>query len=225
MAMGLLLVLAVGLRALLAAPPAAASDRPLLYVGSRGAAVVALQHSLTRVHYDVGPVDGIFGYNTYHGVVAFQKVNGLERDGIVGPKTRRALRHPVQPRARHGTASWAVEIDLTRQVLYLTRNGAISRILDASTGSGRRYRHERSWHRALTPTGAFRIARRIDHWHRSSLGRLYRPSYFHYGYAIHGSTSVPAYPASHGCVRVTLPVMDRMWSKISVGMPVWIYRS
>src|SRR5215471_3024034 len=27
-------------------------------------------------------------------------------------------------------------------------------------------------------------------------------------------TSVPAYPASHGCVRMTVPTMDRMWSSL-----------
>ena len=187
--------------------------------------MVALQRSLSRLHYDVGPVDGIFGYSTYHGAVAFQKVNGLERDGIVGPRTWRALRHPLRPRALHRTPGWGVEIDLSRQVLYLTRNGAVARILDASTGSGRRYRQEGSWHRAVTPMGSFRITRRIDGWRRSSLGRLYRPGYSHYGYAIHGSDSVPPYPASHGCVRVTIQAMDGLWARIRIGMPVWIYRS
>jgi lipoprotein-anchoring transpeptidase ErfK/SrfK len=44
------------------------------------------------------------------------------------------------------------------------------------------------------------------------------------GYAIHGSTSVPSYPASHGCVRVTLPAMNRLWSSLRIGMPVHVYR-
>jgi hypothetical protein len=54
---------------------------------------------------------------------------------------------------------------------------------------------------------------------------MYRPNYFHGGYALHGMTSVPAYPASHGCVRMTVPAMDRMWSSLWIGMPVAIYRS
>jgi lipoprotein-anchoring transpeptidase ErfK/SrfK len=54
---------------------------------------------------------------------------------------------------------------------------------------------------------------------------MYRPDYFHGGYAVHGMTSVPAYPASHGCVRMTVPAMDRMWSSLWVGMPVAIYSS
>ena len=50
-------------------------------------------------------------------------------------------------------------------------------------------------------------------------------NYFYGGYAVHGMTSVPAYPASHGCVRMTVPTMDRMWSSLRAGMPVAIYNS
>jgi N-acetylmuramoyl-L-alanine amidase len=35
---------------------------------------------------------------------------------------------------------------------------------------------------------------------------------------------VPAYPASHGCVRVTVPAMNRLWPLLRVGMPVSVYR-
>jgi lipoprotein-anchoring transpeptidase ErfK/SrfK len=39
---------------------------------------------------------------------------------------------------------------------------------------------------------------------------LWRPNNLWRGYAVHGSTSVPAYPASHGCVRVAVPAMNRL---------------
>lgn len=42
---------------------------------------------------------------------------------------------------------------------------------------------------------------------------------------VHGSTSVPAYPASHGCVRVTVPVMDRLWGLLTIGTRVSVYRT
>jgi N-acetylmuramoyl-L-alanine amidase len=54
---------------------------------------------------------------------------------------------------------------------------------------------------------------------------MHRPSYFYGGYAVHGMTSVPAHPASHGCVRMTVPAMNRMWPSLRIGMPVAIYRS
>src|SRR5262245_22860493 len=70
-------------------PPAAltAAVQPTLRLGSRGASVTYLQRRLAALHYDIGTVDGVFGSNTYHAVVAFQKVNGLSRDGVVGPTT------------------------------------------------------------------------------------------------------------------------------------------
>jgi lipoprotein-anchoring transpeptidase ErfK/SrfK len=55
------------------------------------------------------------------------------------------------------------------------------------------------------------------------LGQMYNPYYFHGGYAIHGSPSVPNYPASHGCIRVTMWDMDLLLEHFEVGMAVYIY--
>jgi len=67
---------------------------------------------------------------------------------------------------------------------------------------------------------------KVNHWVTAKLGVLYRPAYFNYsGYAIHGEPLVPAYPASHGCVRITVPAMNRLYNKLYDGMSVWIYRS
>jgi lipoprotein-anchoring transpeptidase ErfK/SrfK len=76
-----------------------------------------------------------------------------------------------------------------------------------------------------TPIGTWEITREIDAPHWSALGLLYRPKYFHGGVAIHGYTSVPPEPASHGCVRVTYAAMDFVWSSgsLPVGTPVWVY--
>ncbi|HEY2947474.1 MAG TPA: L,D-transpeptidase family protein [Micromonosporaceae bacterium] len=191
-----------------------ATVRPVLRLGSRGSAVTMLQQRLTTLHYDVGPIDGDFGSQTYHGVVAFQKVNNLTRDGIVGPITWAALDRPLIPRPKHWHSAYSVEVNLTKQVVYLARQGAVMRILDASSGKAS----------TPTPTGSFGVYRRIDGWRESSLGLLWRPNYFYRGYAVHGSTSVPTYPASHGCVRVTIQAMNRLWSILRIGTPVHIYR-
>jgi N-acetylmuramoyl-L-alanine amidase len=118
-----------------------------------------------------------------------------------------------------------VEVNLARQLIYYVRSGKIQRIIDSSTGSGAWYYSQGRWARAITPTGRFRIYWRYNGWQPGPLGSMYRPNYFHGGYALHGMTSVPAYPASHGCVRMTVPTMDRMWSSLWIGMPVAIYRS
>jgi lipoprotein-anchoring transpeptidase ErfK/SrfK len=67
---------------------------------------------------------------------------------------------------------------------------------------------------AVTPVGTFRVNReRPDGWWVGDLGQIYRPKYFIGGVAIHGSLSVPAYPASHGCVRVSVAAMDMIWEQ------------
>jgi N-acetylmuramoyl-L-alanine amidase len=205
---------------------ATAAVRPTLRLGARGGAVVTLQQRLATLHYfDVGAADGVFGQNTYHAVIAFQKVQGLGRDGIVGPATWAKLARPYVPAPRYRLAAASLEVNLARQVIYYVRNGAIQRIIDASTGSGKWYYSQGRWAKAVTPTGRFKIYWRYNGWQSGPLGSLYRPNYFRGGYAVHGMTSVPAYPASHGCVRMTVPTMDRMWSSLRTGMPVAIYRS
>ncbi len=60
-------------------------------VGSRGDEVTQIQTKLKDLGLYTGSVDGIFGSNTKSAVIAFQNNNGLNPDGIVGPKTLSAL--------------------------------------------------------------------------------------------------------------------------------------
>jgi lipoprotein-anchoring transpeptidase ErfK/SrfK len=43
------------------------------------------------------------------------------------------------------------------------------------------------------------------------------------GFAIHGYPEVPAYPASHGCVRVPMWVATRLFAMHAYGFPIYIY--
>lgn len=61
-----------------------------LQEGSSGAAVKAVQVILSRISQPVD-VDGVFGPKTKSSVKGFQADNGLQQDGIVGPRTWRAL--------------------------------------------------------------------------------------------------------------------------------------
>lgn len=88
--------------------------------------------------------------------------------------------------------------------MYIYKGGQLYRTIPVSTGSGRKYCSKGRCAIARTPRGTFKIQRRISGWRVAELGRLYNPLYFSGGYAIHGSPSVPGYPASHGCVRVSL---------------------
>ena len=56
-----------------------------------GTDVMELQSLLKKMKYNPGQVDGMFGRQTQQAVVRFQKNIGLTPDGIVGPKTWKAL--------------------------------------------------------------------------------------------------------------------------------------
>lgn len=183
----------------------------------------AVQTQLATLKYYLGEPDGEAGLRTSSAVQAFQKVNGLSPDGAIGPKTLAALKAPKAPRLRGGIPD-RVEVDLTKQVLYVVKDDAIQRILPVSSGSGEVY-FQKDGDRAtsLTPTGFFRIERRIIGLREADLGTLYDPQYFYKGWAIHGSNSVPGYPASHGCVRVTRTDAKWLLEAIDVGMGVYLY--
>ena len=220
---------AAALAAPLAAAPApqtavTATAPRTLRQGMRGADVRALQTRLRAVKADVGPITGYFGSNTRHGLVAFQKSQGLPRTGVYDRTTRARLAAPRPIRLRYPARGRAVEVDIRKQVLYLSNAGKLVKIVDVSTGNGRRYTVDGRTSTAITPTGRFRIQRKINGVRVARLGRLYRPAYFYRGYAIHGSPSVPTYPASHGCVRVTNPAMDRLYSQLPIGTPIALYR-
>lgn len=65
--------------------------------GMTGGGVKLIQELLTGLKYDVGPIDGVFGYQTEQGVMAFQRDNGLSVDGIAGPQTLAKLSELYAP--------------------------------------------------------------------------------------------------------------------------------
>jgi lipoprotein-anchoring transpeptidase ErfK/SrfK len=185
--------------------------------------VAAVQRKLTTLKYYVGPIDGEAGLAMTSAVMAFQKVQGIGADGAIGEQTLAALTDPKQPSLQGGDGSRA-EVDLTKQVLYFVEGGELTRILPVSSGNGETYSQvSGGTATALTPVGSYAVQRKISGVREADLGSLYDPMYFYEGWAIHGSNSVPAYPASHGCVRVTRA--DALWlfPKMPVGFPVVIY--
>jgi hypothetical protein len=205
---------------------------PTLRLGSSSPVVTALQRRLRALHYDIGSRDGNYGWDAEHAVTAFQKVQGMSKDGVAGPAVFAALAHPKRLHLHHVVKHGiAVEVNIDKQVLLISKNGKIWRILDTSTAGGYLFTGSNGeTERAVTPRGHFHIVYKVDSLVHARLGTLNRPSFFNFdGYAIHGEGNgndggeVPPFPNSHGCVRITDNAVNRYYSLFAVGMSVWIY--
>ncbi|PRX43299.1 putative peptidoglycan binding protein [Prauserella shujinwangii] len=202
-------------------PRAAPGEREQVRPGARTPAepfeVGAVQHTLRGLGYQVREVSGVVDDETRHAVVAFQKVQGLPRTGVLDPDTLAALEDPAVPRPRSAGRGFHVEVDLTTQVAYTVVDGEVRRIYDASTGREPAKR---------TPVGEFTVRYQIDGMRYAPLGPLYRPSYItDTGIALHGGEPVEPWPASNGCVRLTDPSVDELFGKLRPGTTVVVYRS
>lgn len=181
---------------------------------------------LDNLGYWIAKVDRVADASTRHALVAFQKVEKRKLTGVLSAKELEALRAATRPTPKYAGNGGAahVEIDITRQVLFLVdENGTVTRILPVSSGNEQRYFDEGKWQTAHTPRGAFQITRQIFGVRHASLGSLYYPNYFSGGVAIHGSSSVPAQPASHGCVRIPNFAAREFQQLVRVGMPVYVF--
>lgn len=62
-----------------------------LAFGARGDDVRRLQQALSDLGYQVGNIDGAYGYQTRNAVMKFQEYNGLTKDGVAGRATQTRL--------------------------------------------------------------------------------------------------------------------------------------
>jgi hypothetical protein len=178
--------------------------------GMRGPLVRLLQRGLAKLRYAV-PRNDRYDAATGRAVMAFRKVNGMARrydaDRRVIAKVL-AGKGAFEP--RHPSAGRHVEADISRQVLALVDGGKVVATYHTSTGA------------PSTPTivGSFRVYRKDVG--TNSLGMVHS-SYFIRGYAIHGYVDVPAFNASHGCLRVPIPDAWRIFTWIRHGDRVITY--
>jgi peptidoglycan hydrolase-like protein with peptidoglycan-binding domain len=214
--------------------PVAAVDPPLSAVGQRsGDETARIQWRLLELGFWVQSADGKYGLTTTQAVMAFQKYIGLPASGSVDADTAAWLSNLTErPHGRSDTGT-LVEIDKGKQLLFFVVDGKSQWILNVSTGNGKEYTEpdkntpgETISGVSLTPDGLHEVSReRPEGWWEGDLGEIYRPKYFVGGVAVHGSNSVPNYPASHGCVRVTVPAMDWIWDTgiMPIGTTVWVH--
>jgi hypothetical protein len=200
-------------------------DVGLMGMGATGAAVTDVQNRLMSMGYWLPGANGVFDSNMQQAIWAFQKANGLPRSGVVDDATQAGFRTAVRPLARSASGSM-IEIDKTRQILMVVENRYVRYVFNTSTGSDHPYTLDGAGYSAHTPEGVFSIIRQVDGPDHGPLGTLWRPKYFTWsGVAIHGYSSVPPYPASHGCTRVSNTAIDWMWANniLPIGLTVWVY--
>jgi peptidoglycan/xylan/chitin deacetylase (PgdA/CDA1 family)/peptidoglycan hydrolase-like protein with peptidoglycan-binding domain len=191
--------------------------------GSSGPEVSYLQKTLRSISYPAGKRDGSFGYATLQATIAFEKVRGMERDGVVDPSEMTKIALAGRPRTPKGKGKNFIDIDISRQVLFEVRKKRVINTIPISSGNEEYYEQDGQTYKAHTPRGDFIIERKIPGWRTSRLGRLYYPSYFIGGFAIHGSESVPTYPASHGCVRVPMYIAKPFYNRNPIGRPTFVH--
>ena len=182
---------------------------PSLSIGSRGTFVGRLEKRLVELGYHLEGVDRSYDRRTYDAIIAFNKVQGRVRTGSVTGSTWRALADPKIPRPRAKSPRFHIEVDQTKQVLYVVVKGKVRDILHVSTGAG-----------AATRDGVFHFFREIN---GTSGGGLYMPTYFDGLRAIHGWPDVPTYNASHGCVRVPMWAARWIFGVVELGDQIRIY--
>lgn len=202
-----------------AAPKRAVKSRSLKAADHRAA-----ERRLADMGYWTGRVDGQWDVASRNALIAFQKVERLKPTGSLTAASYEALLAASRPEPlEKGEAH--IEVDLIRQVLFVVDGeGAVTKILPVSTGSGKPFKSQ-GWIRdAITHPGRYQVRQKVPGWKKSPLGRMYYPVYFMYGTAIHGYSSVPTRPASHGCVRIPMFAARPFFKMIPVGMPVIVHR-
>jgi PKD repeat protein len=182
---------------------------PNLRVGSTGPSVFALEQRLHELHYALGTINGYYGSDTFDAVTAFQKLHGLPRTGVTDARFWRELETARDPAPRHAGAGLHVEVSKQLQVMLLVRDGAVALIYTVSTGAT-----------GNTPVGLWHVYSKVPGFNAKE---MYYSSFFVGGFAIHGYHSVPAFAASHGCVRIPLWLATRVYSLLDYGTAVYIY--
>ncbi len=177
---------------------------PPLRRGSQGRSVRLLERELVAHRFALSGIDGLFGYDTLEAVFALQKMAGLPRTGSLDEATWRALSRVKPPRPR--LRGSYIEVDKSKQVLYVVRKREVKLIVAVSTGAT-----------GNTPVGLFHVYSKVP-----GGAVMYYSNYFTGAFAVHGYVEVPPYPASHGCVRVPMWVAPRLYGMIPMSSRVLI---
>ena len=174
--------------------------------GDRGRDVKALVQHLRELRFYTPKPGRRYTNKVGDVVLAFRKAHDLPRNKWMTTRVWRELvsASPMRPR-RHGSGTY-IEVDKTRQIMMVVRDGKVLGTMHVSTGKT-----------GNTPEGRFGIFQRGGSY-------LYRYMAFKGNFGWPGYNPVPAYPASHGCVRQPMWAADWTFRKTTYGTTVHVYR-
>jgi peptidoglycan hydrolase-like protein with peptidoglycan-binding domain len=218
-----------------------------LSLGSAGEEVRAVQQRLKDLKFDPGPIDGQFGELTRAAVWGFEKLimgtPSAEPTGTVTPKRWNRMQDDivVEPRRPNATKNHT-EVYLPEQMVIFFRDDTPALITHMSSGTNEEWCEEVSISpgefgnedgteplvrgecgRSYTPPGVFTYHRQVEGVRQTALGGLWNPIYLNYGIAIHGALNVPVEPASHGCIRIPLPLSEYIQDLMELGDQVYVF--
>ncbi len=183
---------------------------PALHQGQCGDVVVGFKQAMRKMGY-IANSGRCFGGKTGRGVLAYRKVNGMERSFRAGKGlVKRAFAGRGEYRVRHPGAGRHLEAPLSKQVLVFAKGDRPYAVYPVSSGKSS----------TPTVTGHFTFIRQEPGYNAEG---MYYSFYFYGGYAVHGYESVPDYPASHGCIRTFIADQPEIFNRINFGESIFVF--
>jgi photosystem II stability/assembly factor-like uncharacterized protein len=178
--------------------------------------IADVQRRLIQLKYlPSGAVTGKADYRTSQALMAFQAWTGLSRDGVAGVVTRQKLATSSAPVPRStGAGGHSVQVYRSKGVALCVDNGTLVRAVHCSTGRPGLETTAGTWSVYLKSTRFWSVT--YSSW-------MPYASFFHNGEGLHGYEDVPAYPASHGCVRLPMPEAPWVYGFAYMGATVNVY--
>jgi hypothetical protein len=184
-----------------------------LKVGSHGPDVRLLLRQLSALRIRIPGVATTLSQNAADSIMAFQKAYGLPRTYVFDRDDWNKLDKAKLLKPRYAEPALHIEINKTKQILTVVKNGEPWAIIACSTGAT-----------GNTPEGTHSIIWKAYSAPTPYGGLLYWDMEFHPSFAMHAYSFVPPYPASHGCVRQPNWVAPWTYSVSSVGETVYVFR-
>jgi hypothetical protein len=165
---------------------------------------------LSRAGIHMGDLTDQVDESTALGIMAFRKVHGFDWTETYDPALFELLLRGRDARFQpaHDESGRHVEVDISRQVMALVEDGVATDVFHVSTGSGG------------TPRGEWTFYDKVPGY--NAIG-MYYSAFYDGDYATHGYSSVPTYPASHGCTRNPIPYSVFIYDWIDIGDTIYVY--